>query len=83
MGATGGLDDGGAEAMLQPGRWRHYKGGLYEVVGVATHSENGERLVVYRPLYGERGLWVRPLGMFRESVEIDGQRRPRFERIGD
>ncbi len=74
---------GHATATPQPGRWRHYKGGLYELIGVATHSESEERLVVYRPLYGERGLWVRPLAMFLESVEIDGNRRPRFERIGD
>ncbi|MFM7274610.1 MAG: DUF1653 domain-containing protein [Gammaproteobacteria bacterium] len=76
-------DRGDAVNTPQPGRWRHYKGGLYELLGVATHSESGERLVVYRPLYGERGLWVRPLGMFLESVEIDGKRVPRFERIGD
>lgn len=74
---------GHAAATPQPGRWRHYKGGLYELIGVATHSESGERLVVYRPLYGEGGLWVRPLAMFLDTVERDGERRPRFERIGD
>ena len=61
-----------------PGRYRHYKGGAYEVLGVATHSETEERLVVYRPLYGEGALWVRPLAMFVEWVEVDGERRPRF-----
>ena len=50
-----------------PGRYRHYKGGEYEVLGVATHSETEASLVVYRPLYGERGLWVRPLAMFVRS----------------
>lgn len=72
-----------AACMPQPGRWRHFKGGLYEVIGVATHSESGERLVVYRPLYGERGLWVRPLGMFLDTVDREGERLPRFERVGD
>ena len=61
-----------------PGRYRHYKGGEYEVLGVATHSETEESLVVYRPLYGERGLWVRPLAMFVETVECDGEVVPRF-----
>ncbi len=61
-----------------PGRYRHYKGGAYEVLGVATHSETEERLVVYRPLYGEGALWVRPLAMFVEWIEVDGERRPRF-----
>ena len=54
------------------------KGGAYEVLGVATHSETEERLVVYRPLYGEGALWVRPLAMFVEWVEVDGERKPRF-----
>jgi hypothetical protein len=74
---------GDAGQMPRPGRWRHFKGGLYEVIGVATHSENGEQLVVYRPLYGARGLWVRPLGMFSDIVEREGKRVQRFERIGD
>jgi hypothetical protein len=64
-----------------PGRYRHYKGGEYEVVGVALHSETEERLVVYRPLYGEGGLWVRPLAMFLETVVHDGATVPRFTRI--
>ena len=64
-----------------PGRYRHYKGGEYEVVGAARHSETLEALVVYRPLYNASGLWVRPHGMFFGEVEIDGVRRARFERI--
>ncbi|TFZ07683.1 DUF1653 domain-containing protein [Ramlibacter humi] len=61
------------------GRYRHYKGGEYEVVGAARHSETLEPLVLYRPLYNDSGLWVRPYGMFFEDVEIDGARRPRFQ----
>ena len=64
---------------VRPGKYRHFKGGEYEVQGVATHSESGEQLVVYRSLYGSRGLWVRPLDMFLETVEQDGVVRPRFE----
>ena len=63
---------------LKPGKYRHFKGGEYEVYGVATHSENGEQLVVYRPLYGEQDLWVRPLSMFTETIVRDGQEVPRF-----
>ena len=66
---------------LKPGRYRHYKGGEYLVYEVATHSETEESLVVYRPLYGERALWVRPLAMFEETVERDGERVPRFELV--
>ena len=63
---------------LKPGRYRHFKGGEYEVQGIATHSETGEQLVVYTPLYGEGGLWVRPLSMFLETVDRDGELQPRF-----
>ena len=63
-----------------PGRYRHYKGGEYELVGVARHSETLETLVVYRPLYNDSGLWVRPYAMFVEDVEVDGRRQPRFVR---
>ncbi len=66
----------------KPGRYRHYKGNDYEVLGVATHSETGETLVVYRALYGARGLWVRPVDMFRESVTVGGQTVPRFLYVG-
>jgi hypothetical protein len=64
--------------MIPTGKYRHYKGNDYEVIGVATHSETREELVVYRPLYGERALWVRPLAMFNETVTINGQTQPRF-----
>jgi hypothetical protein len=64
------------------GRYRHYKGGEYEVVGVARHSETLEPMVVYRPLYNESGLWVRPHAMFFEQVEVSGQWQPRFARVG-
>ena len=67
---------------IRPGRYRHFKGNEYEVIGVATHSETHERLVVYRPLYGDGGLWVRPLAMFTETVTHDGQVVPRFAPIG-
>ncbi|WP_438865497.1 DUF1653 domain-containing protein [Neptunicella sp.] len=63
---------------LQPGKYRHYKGNEYQVIDVATHSEDGSLLVVYRPLYGEGKLWVRPLSMFSEMVTVDGQQVPRF-----
>lgn len=65
-------------ARPRPGRYRHYKGGEYWVYGCATHSETEQPLVVYRPLYGARELWVRPLGMFMEDVEIEGKNLPRF-----
>lgn len=66
---------------LSPGKYRHYKGNDYEVLGVARHSETEEPLVVYRQLYGEGGLWVRPLAMFREQVVVDGQSVPRFAKV--
>jgi len=65
------------------GRYRHYKGNEYTVLGVARHSETLEPLVVYRPEYGDRGLWVRPLAMFREKVTIDGQPVPRFQLLSN
>jgi hypothetical protein len=66
---------------LKIGRYRHYKGNEYEVIGVAKHSEDETNLVVYRPLYGEKGLWVRPLDMFVETVEVDGETKARFKYI--
>ncbi len=63
---------------ISPGRYRHYKGNHYDVIGVARHSETEEELVVYRPRYGDRGLWVRPLAMFTETVVVDGVEVPRF-----
>ncbi len=64
-----------------PGRYRHYKGGEYEVLGAARHSETLEPLVVYRPLYNATGWWVRPHAMFFETVSSDGVVQPRFTRI--
>ncbi len=64
------------------GRYRHYRGNEYTVLGVARHSETEEELVVYRQDYGERGLWVRPKVMFLESVEVDGNPVPRFAYLG-
>lgn len=66
---------------IRLGKYRHYKGNYYEVIGLATHSETREELVVYRALYGEWGLWVRPLAMFLEHVELEGKSIPRFEFI--
>ncbi|MEE4661223.1 MAG: DUF1653 domain-containing protein [Halieaceae bacterium] len=63
---------------LTPGRYRHYKGKDYRVLYVATHSETGEKLVVYQTLYGDFDYWVRPLAMFVETVDVDGQAVPRF-----
>jgi len=64
-----------------PGRYRHYKGGDYEVVGTVRHSATLEPMTLYRALYGERGLWVRPAAMFSETVDVDGVPRPRFAKI--
>ena len=68
---------------LKTGIYRHYKGGEYEVIGVATHSETAEKLVVYRTLYGNLDLWVRPFSMFVESVTIKEEEIPRFKFIGE
>jgi len=72
-----------AEQMsnLKLGKYRHYKGQEYEVIGVAKHSETLEEMVVYRALYGARELWARPLAMFTEQVEINGIKVPRFKYI--
>jgi hypothetical protein len=71
------------EGSITPGRYRHYKGNDYEVIGCAKHSETEEEFVVYRALYGERGLWVRPVAMFLETVTVDGQSVPRFRPLKD
>jgi hypothetical protein len=63
------------------GRYRHYKGLLYEVIGTVRHSETLEPMTLYRAEYGERGLWVRPAAMFNETVVIDGKSQPRFTKI--
>jgi hypothetical protein len=68
--------------MLKPGRYRHYKGQDYEVIGCAKHSETEEEFVVYRALYGEKGLWIRPVAMFEESVLVEGKQVPRFQYVG-
>lgn len=68
---------------IAKGRYRHFKGNEYEVIDVARHSETGEDYVIYRPLYGEGGLWIRPLAMFVETIERDGKTRQRFQYIGD
>lgn len=70
--------------MLKPGKYRHYKGKDYEVIGVAKLESNLEDVVVYKPLYeSEYKLWVRPLEVFSENIEIDGKTVPRFEYIGE
>ena len=66
---------------LQIGKYRHYKGNFYEVIGIVKHSETLEDLVLYTQLYGEGGLWVRPLTMFLETVTVDGQTKSRFEKV--
>ncbi|MEA9609052.1 DUF1653 domain-containing protein [Xanthomonas campestris pv. plantaginis] len=67
---------------IEPGRYRHFKGGHYEVLGVVRHSETLAALVLYRPLETDVGMWVRPFEMFVAQVEVEGMIRPRFERIG-
>lgn len=70
------------EEKIRPGRWRHFKGNEYEVLFTARHSETEEEMVVYRALYGDGGIWVRPLSMWNETVERDGKKMKRFEYIG-
>ncbi|MDY2879549.1 MAG: DUF1653 domain-containing protein [Candidatus Borkfalkiaceae bacterium] len=71
------------EEDVRPGRYRHFKGGEYEVLFTATHSETGELYVVYRALYGEKKVWIRPASMWNEKVERDGKRFLRFVKIED
>lgn len=71
------------ENKIKLGIYKHYKGNEYKVIGVAKHSETLEDLVVYQALYGERGLWVRPLAMFKENVKVGDDTIPRFEWIRD
>ena len=68
---------------IRPGRYRHYKGNEYTVLGVARHSETLDEFVVYRQEYGDHGLWVRPAAMFLETVDIEGKKVPRFRLIED
>ena len=70
-----------ALASIQPGRYRHFKGNEYEVITIARHSETEEPMVVYRALYGEGGMWVRPASMWNETVERNGKFYKRFEKI--
>ena len=69
------------EEKIALGKYRHFKGNAYEVVAIARHSETLEEMVVYRALYGEGGLWVRPLKMWQEEVHRDGQTYKRFTKI--
>ena len=68
---------------IKPGRYRHFKGKEYQVIGVARHSETLEEMVIYRALYEEMGLWVRPAAMWNEMVERDGRSVRRFTYLGD
>ena len=67
---------------IKPGKYRHFKGNYYEVIDMARHAETMEEMVVYRALYGEHGLWVRPAVMWTETVDRDGYHGPRFQYIG-
>ena len=67
---------------LKPGIYRHFKGNMYELIGVASYSETLEPMVIYRALYGQRGLWVRPAAMWSELVDRDGYHGPRFTYVG-
>ena len=68
---------------MKTGIYEHYKGNRYEVIDTARHSETEELLVLYRPMYGEESLWVRPFSMFFENIEVDGEFKPRFLYVGD
>ncbi|MBU2972297.1 DUF1653 domain-containing protein [Pseudoalteromonas sp. C2R02] len=69
--------------MIEPGRYQHFKGNFYQVLHVAKHSETQELLVVYQPEYGDKGIWVRPLTMFDETIERDGKSFKRFSKVED
>lgn len=71
----------GNEERVATGRYRHYKGNEYEVLGTGTHTETGEHFVVYKALYGDGRMWLRPVSMFLETVVVDGSTLPRFEII--
>ena len=68
---------------MKRGVYRHFKGNLYQLLDVARHSETGEKMVIYRALYGERGLWVRPATMWDEVIERDGRQYRRFTYVAD
>ena len=65
-------------ALIKLGKYQHYKGSFYQVENIAIHSETEEKMVVYRPLYGEQALWVRPFDMFIEEINVNGVMQPRF-----
>ena len=67
--------------MVEKGEYVHFKGGRYEVIALARHSETEETMVVYRALYGDGQIWVRPLSMWEEEVEVNGRLVPRFTRV--
>jgi hypothetical protein len=69
--------------QIEKGKYRHFKGNLYEVLDTAIHSETLEKMVVYRPLYGDQALWVRPASMWFDEVEVGGEKRRRFEPYED
>lgn len=69
--------------MIESGRYQHFKGNFYQVLHIAKHSETDELLVVYQPEYGDKGIWVRPLTMFDETIERDGKSFKRFSKVGD
>jgi hypothetical protein len=71
------------DSLIRIGKYQHYKGSFYQVENIATHSETEEKMVVYRPLYGDKALWVRPLAMFLEEVNINGETIPRFAFISE
>lgn len=70
-----------AQSIIVDSLYEHYKGLRYKIIGVARHSETLEELVVYQALYGEGGIWVRPLAMFLENIVINGQSKPRFKLV--
>lgn len=71
------------EKELKPGKYKHFRGGDYQVIDVAIHSETEELMVVYRPLYGDQSLWVRPFSMFTETVEYQGELVKRFSYVAE
>ena len=73
----------GLHMEIKPGKYRHFKGKEYRVIGVASHSETMEPMVVYQALYGEKGLWVRPAAMWTEHIRRDGYSGPRFQYVGE
>ncbi len=77
------MEEFSEKSGVRPGRYRHFKGGAYRVIGTARHSETGEPMVVYRALYGDGALWVRPAAMWNEEIERDGRRMRRFTYEGE